>query len=194
MPRPSIATERQEEILQAFEVCALRKGLAATTLADVAEEAGLPRPLVRHFMGNRAELVAGLIDRMMLRASEAIEQAISASGDQPEDELLRVVLNTAFADPITNRLMIQLWQQSWADDDLHRQLTAVYKNCIEQIGERLSSGATPFPYDAAYALAAMALGNAVFQQFDVRPSSPAALLRAGQAVVELPTNNASGER
>ena len=84
MPRPSIAAERREEILQAFETCALRKGLEATTLADVAEEAGLPRPLVRHFMGNRAEMVSGLIERMMQRASQAIEQALDASGTTRE--------------------------------------------------------------------------------------------------------------
>ena len=117
MPRPSIAAERQEEILQAFETCALRNGLEATTLEDVAEEAGLQRSLVRHFMGNRADMVSGLIERMMLRASDAIEQALTATGDRREEDLLRIVLNTAFFDPITNRLMIQLWQQSWTNSN-----------------------------------------------------------------------------
>jgi AcrR family transcriptional regulator len=194
MPRPSKAAERREEILQAFETCALRKGLEATTLADVAEEAGLPRPLVRHFMGNRADMVSGLIERMMLRASDAIEQAIAAAGDQQEEDLLHVVLHTAFVDPITNRLMIQLWQQSWTDESLRTQLEGVYRRCVEQIRDRLYPNATRSAFDSAYALAAMALGNAVFNQFNVRPSNEAALVRAGRVVAELPTTNAQSKR
>ncbi len=194
MPRPSIAAERREEILQAFETCALRKGLEATTLADVAEEAGLPRPLVRHFMGNRADMVSGLIERMMLRASDAIEQAITAAGDQREEDLLHVVLNTAFVDPITNRLMIQLWQQSWTDEGLRTQLEGVYRRCVEQIRDRLYPDATRSTFDSAYALTAMALGNAVFNQFNVRPSNEATLVQAGRVLAELPTTNAKRKR
>ena len=194
MPRPSIAAERRVEILQAFEACALRKGLEATTLADVAEEAGLPRPLVRHFMGNRADMVSGLIERMMLRASDAIEQALTSAGDQREEDLLQVVLNKAFVDPITNRLMIQLWQQSWTDEELRAQLEGVYRRCIEQIHDRLYQKAAQSTFDCAYALAAMALGNAVFNQFNVRPSSDAALVQAGRVVAELPTTNAKRRR
>ncbi len=194
MPRPSVAAERREEILQAFEACALRKGLEATTLADVAEEAGLPRPLVRHFMGNRADLVSGLIERMMQRAIAAIEQAIEATGGQAEKDLLHVVLNTTFADPVTNRLMIQLWQQSWTDEDLHAQLEGVYRSCVEQIRDRLYPRATRASFDAAYALAAMALGHAVFNQFNLGPSSESALVQAGQAIAGLPTTSAKRKR
>ncbi len=194
MPRPSIAAERRVEILKAFEACALRKGLEATTLADVAEEARLPRPLVRHFMGNRADMVSGLIERMILRASDAIEQALNSAGGQREEDLLQVVLNKAFVDPITNRLMIQLWQQSWTDDELRAQLEAVYRRCVEQIHDRLYPIATQSTFDSAYALVAMALGNAVFNQFNVHPSSEAALVQAGQVVAEFPTTNAKRKR
>jgi len=40
MARPRIGEERREQILKAFETCVVRKGLAKTTLADVADEAG----------------------------------------------------------------------------------------------------------------------------------------------------------
>ena len=57
MARPERGEERREQILNAFEVCVGKKGLEGTTLSDVAREAGLPRPLLRHFMGNREEMV-----------------------------------------------------------------------------------------------------------------------------------------
>lgn len=186
MPRPSIATKRREEILQAFEACALRKGLAATTLADVAEEAGLPRPLVRHFMGNRADMVTGLIERMMQRTSGAIEKALAAAGEQRDEETLQIVLSRAFVDPISNRLMIQLWQQSWQDKKLQTQLEDVYRRCVEQIHDRLYPNPTEATYELAYALAAMALGNAVFNQFNVGPGSDSAFTQIGKALTELP--------
>jgi len=188
MPRPSIAVERREEILAAFEVCALRKGLAATTLADVAQEAGLPRPLVRHFIGNRADMVTGLIERMMQRASGAIDSALKAAGEQRDEELLQIVLSKTFVDPITNRLMIQLWQQAWQDRKLQLQLEDVYRRCVEQIHDRVFSTPSQSSYELAYALAAMALGNAVFKQFNVGPGSDAAFVAVGKALTELPVN------
>ena len=189
MPRPSIAAERREEILAAFEACALRKGLAATTLADVAAEAGLPRPLVRHFMGNRADMVTGLIERMMQRASSAIETALEAAGERRDEELLQIVLSKAFVDPITNRLMIQLWQQSWQDRKLQTQLEDVYRRCVEQIHDRLFPDPTEATYEQAYALAAMALGNAVFNQFNVGPGSDSAFIAVGKALTQLRPND-----
>ncbi|MEM9621694.1 MAG: helix-turn-helix domain-containing protein, partial [Pseudomonadota bacterium] len=176
MPRPSVATERRAEILEAFEACALRKGLQATTLADVAEEAGLPRPLVRHFMGNRDDMVAGLIERMMERAIDDIEQALAAAEPASANSQLQIILSRTFMDPVTNRLMVQLWQQSWQDKKLHARLEDVYRRCVEQIHDRLFPEPTPTSYDLAYAVSALALGNAVFDQFNVRPVAEDALL------------------
>ncbi len=186
--RPSIAAERREEILRAFETCALRQGLAATTLADVAEEAGLPRPLVRHFMGNRADMVDGLIDRMMQRAQASIGQALAAAGDRHEHDRLQIILSQAFADPMTNRLMIQLWQQSWQDAALQTQLEDVYRRCVDQIHDHLFRSASTGSYEKAYALAAMALGNAVLAQFNVGPGSSTAFAQLGRAIARTPTS------
>lgn len=60
MPRPSQKTERLNEILQAFQRCILRHGLAGSSLELVAKEAGLQRSLIRHFAGNRDELIRSL--------------------------------------------------------------------------------------------------------------------------------------
>lgn len=114
-----IANERREEIFDAFEVCALEKGLDATTLTDVAEQAGLPRSLVRHFMGNRADMVTGLIDRMTDRAIAGIHQALYAVDASDEYECLKIVLTQSFIDPVTNRLMIQLAGR-WRSWGIHR--------------------------------------------------------------------------
>ena len=184
MARPSIANERREEILEAFEVCALEKGLEATTLTDVAEQSGLPRSLVRHFMGNRADMVTGLIDRMMSRAITGIQQAFDAPDQTNEHESLKIVLTQSFMDPVTNRLMIQLWQQSWHDEQLYNQLRDVYERCVEQIHNRVFPLPTANSKDLAHALTSMALGNADLSQFAVHPVNDESLVTAGKAITK----------
>ena len=73
MARPSKSIERRGEILAAFERCVIERGFERTTLANVAEEAGLPRSLVRHFIGNRDEMTKALIDRLLERAQGQID-------------------------------------------------------------------------------------------------------------------------
>ncbi len=50
--RPSRTEERRLEILEAFGRCVARSGLEATTLEDVAREAGLQRAMIRHHVGD----------------------------------------------------------------------------------------------------------------------------------------------
>ncbi len=65
MARPSKKEERTEEILQAFRRCIAIYGLEGSTLERIAEEAGLKRSLVRHFVGNREDLVEKLAERVI---------------------------------------------------------------------------------------------------------------------------------
>ena len=60
MGRPSLKEQRSEEILAAFARCVARFGLDGATLEHVAEEAGVSRPALRHFVGNREDLIDAL--------------------------------------------------------------------------------------------------------------------------------------
>ncbi|MEM8687343.1 MAG: TetR/AcrR family transcriptional regulator [Pseudomonadota bacterium] len=60
MPRPSLKDQRSKEIRAAFARCVARFGLDGATLEHVAEEAGVSRPSVRHFVGNREDLIDAL--------------------------------------------------------------------------------------------------------------------------------------
>ncbi|MEM7428207.1 MAG: TetR/AcrR family transcriptional regulator [Pseudomonadota bacterium] len=64
MARPSLKDQRAEEILTAFARCVARFGLDGATLERISEEAGVARPAVRHFVGNREELVQALISHV----------------------------------------------------------------------------------------------------------------------------------
>ena len=54
--RPSNRDDRYEQIMQALIRCVARYGVEGASLAQIAEEAGLKRPLVRHHLGNREDM------------------------------------------------------------------------------------------------------------------------------------------
>ena len=64
MARPDLSAERSEQILDAFSRCVARSGLDAVSLEEVAGEAGVRRSIIRHYIGNRDDLVAAFLDRL----------------------------------------------------------------------------------------------------------------------------------
>jgi AcrR family transcriptional regulator len=60
MGRPSLAAERRPQLLQAYAECLVRYGVEGTTLDRVAKQAGVTRGLVRHYLGNREQVIRAL--------------------------------------------------------------------------------------------------------------------------------------
>lgn len=63
MARPSMAGQRKEEILDALEQCILEKGIQATSLENIADTAKMKRTILRHYIGNRDDIICALSDR-----------------------------------------------------------------------------------------------------------------------------------
>lgn len=78
MARPKLKDTRRAQILDAFEVCVARYGVEGATLAKTAEQAGLARPLVRHNVGNREELISALVDRFLERSQNKMQTFVDA--------------------------------------------------------------------------------------------------------------------
>ena len=78
MGRPSVKEERREQILMAYETCVARFGVEGASLEKVAEEAGLARPLIRHNIGNREDLLAALVERFLDRSDRSVRVMIDA--------------------------------------------------------------------------------------------------------------------
>ena len=78
MPRRSLKEERRSQILDAFEICVARYGVEGATLERVAEEAGLARPLIRHNVGNREDLLDALLERYLESSEHSMRQLLAA--------------------------------------------------------------------------------------------------------------------
>lgn len=70
MGRPSLASQRSEEILAAYTRCVGRYGLDGATLERVAQESGFSRGHIRHYLGNREELREKFLSRLIGRYTE----------------------------------------------------------------------------------------------------------------------------
>ena len=98
MPRKSLAKERRAELLDAFERCIVKYGLEGTSLEQIAEEAGMTRSIIRHYIGNRDDIVNALIERVIVQQVAHLEAEYA--GLSPEASIEKT-LDTMFA-PKTN--------------------------------------------------------------------------------------------
>lgn len=165
MPRPNVSEERREAILQAFEACVVRKGIASTTLTDIAQEAGQARSLVRYFIGNRDDMVSCLIERLLARGETQLNALKNRKAPVAAADLVDLLLDEVFADATTNIVIIELWQMSLHDEALRARLTSIYHRLISEVSSQIAGGHAPSsPTDAAFAAVSMAMGAAFFKQ------------------------------
>ena len=98
MGRKSLATERREEILDAFERCVVKYGLEGSSLEQIADEAGMKRSIIRHYIGNRDELVDQLVERAVGNYRAQVMQTFA---QVTEAEMVAKVLDELFTPPPT---------------------------------------------------------------------------------------------
>jgi AcrR family transcriptional regulator len=65
MGRKDLTAERQTLILDAMERCIAKYGLQGTTLENIANEAGINRGLIHHYIGNRDEVIRMMAERLL---------------------------------------------------------------------------------------------------------------------------------
>ena len=70
MPRPSLKAQRREQIINAAMNCVAKYGVSGLTLEKVAESANIARPLIRHNVGNREELIEAVTQHFIDLSSQ----------------------------------------------------------------------------------------------------------------------------
>lgn len=86
--------QRREQILAAATEAFARSGFAATSLQDVAAEAGITRAVLYRHFESKTELYQAVLDRMCARLDAHIEQPDEGFRDDSIDGLLAVALES----------------------------------------------------------------------------------------------------
>ena len=103
--------DRREAIVDAALAVARRKGLAATTVRDVAAEMGSSSGLIHHYFDSMDEVLAAAFEKVARRELEETEAVLAEAGDP------RAVV-AGFLDsyaPVGEDWSFQLWLDAWAE-------------------------------------------------------------------------------
>jgi AcrR family transcriptional regulator len=97
MPR----AERREQILEAATRAFARAGFAATSLDDIAAEAGVSHVILYRHFASKSDLYRAVLNRGSARLADAV------GSDHYDEAIIAVLLGAAAADPDAFRLLFR---------------------------------------------------------------------------------------
>ncbi|MCE8544266.1 TetR/AcrR family transcriptional regulator [Ruegeria pomeroyi] len=177
MARPKMEEERKAQILDALETMVLRDGLAQLTLAKVAQEAKLPRSLLRYFAGNKTDLILLLFERMIERGEAKIEGLTTSQQDELSvEQVLDLVLDELLGDENLSVMVDELWPYAALDRRIQERLRGLYQRLCQELVDRMSSELIGADDDdrfrRAYGIVAMGFGATFFSDISFVPRDP----------------------
>ncbi|GIH81107.1 TetR/AcrR family transcriptional regulator [Planobispora longispora] len=189
MGRPSLAEERREQILRAAAQSVARYGLAGSTQERIAAAAGMSRSHIRHYVGNRDELIDALWDHVITPYFEATHAALT--GLAP-DAQLRALVDFLFGPQMARNeddLVIEaLISGAMHDVRLRGRIYDSYSRLEREIAKTIRE-AVPGCESAeslqlAYALICMAFGHSTLAPLPFPASRPAGLKVLAMQMIE----------
>ena len=184
-----MATERTEQIMQATGRCLRKYGLAGTTLERVSEESGLSRSHVRHYVGNRDDLLRGFAPWLYTGYESEFIGAVQKA-DAPAK--LPIVLGYLFGSgflPISDddTVIRELITAGITDERIRSIMQEQYLRAVEAIEEALAAEYPEAPAakrrTAAYGLWCLALGNSTMAELQLPVASGGLVRTAAEALL-----------
>lgn len=108
MPRPSLKEVRSEQILVAYAKCIYQFGFEGATQEKIAKEAGVKRSIIRHYLGNREDMIDALIDYAEKKFDEEVGELMQSLPDQKRiDALIDILFDPRYASDENSAVMLQ---------------------------------------------------------------------------------------
>jgi AcrR family transcriptional regulator len=176
-------------LLQAAHRVLERDGYDALTLRRIAVEAGETKSLIIYHFGNKAGLLATLVDSLWHDADVALAAEVERVGPDPlaRFRALADLHQRNAMDPSLNRTFCELLPHLLLDDEARDRLAATYRS-YRRIGELCVRGAVPADADAlslATLLLAASEGLALQRVIDPERARTAEAFAALQRVAAL---------
>jgi AcrR family transcriptional regulator len=154
MPRPSLADVRRPQILEAYARCLIRYGPGGTTLDRIAEEAGVTRALVRHYLGNRKDVDGALVAHLRGRYVEWLDElgrglppaerlprildAMFAPTSEEPSQLVDALLGISTEDPVLQGLLREMYLE--LEHLLHAEIASARPAAPPEAQRRVAYG------------------------------------------------------
>ncbi|MBB2944330.1 AcrR family transcriptional regulator [Actinoplanes lutulentus] len=190
MGRPSMAAERIEQIMQATGHCLRKNGLAGTTLERVSEESGLSRSHVRHYVGNRDDLLRKFAGWLYTGYQAEFIDRVAAA---PQREKLAMTMDYLFSTgflPISDddTVIRELITAGVADESIRATLQGHYTRAIQTVEDAIAAEHPGAPAGArrsvAYGLWCLAMGNSMMAELQLPVASGGLVRTAAEGMLE----------
>lgn len=137
--RKNLSEERRTMILDAFEVCIARYGLEGTALDQVAKEVGFRRGLVRHYLGNREDMIQALAERAVARYTAQVDEMLAYLPIEDTGEALLELLfpPQSEANDVDLLVMENLIAAGRKDPKIQNLMTTWITSFVDKLGARL---------------------------------------------------------
>ena len=163
MGRKSRAELRREEILAAFERCIGQYGIDVP-LERIADEAGVQRSLIRHYLGNRDEVV----DQVIARIAEAYPRRVADLLIPARARGVAGVLDVFFAGEVSTtdwdnviHAVVNTAQGRYplAKERVAQMIVAIVEHIAAALVQLFPQATPAASYEAAYGLLCLAQAN-----------------------------------
>lgn len=128
-PRPRVAPQRRQQIVDALFRCMARRGYGRVTITDIAAEADVARGAINFFFRSKVEILHALLDRSIAEYQAALRPILQ--GPAPPDKQLRAVLGTLLAPGPALRQMTVVFLNYYALGPGNREVMAALRRFFQ---------------------------------------------------------------
>ena len=112
MPKIGMKPIRRAQLIEATFECIYRHGFAGTTIARVAEQAGLSTGIISHYFGNKDGLLEATM-RGLLRQLDIIARTHNKDSKDPKERIIAII-GSNFAEQQVTPEATTVWLAFWA--------------------------------------------------------------------------------
>jgi AcrR family transcriptional regulator len=142
LTREDRKSQTRDRILEAARDLFLRQGFHATSLEQIAAEAGFTKGAVFSNFEGKADLFLALIDERTSERIGAMDNALARRSRTMEEEArsaARAYMRTAHRPPEWSVLLTEFWAHACRDPNLRRQLAARHERVLTAIAESIEA-------------------------------------------------------
>ena len=140
MARKSVKVQRSKEIIDAFERCISKWGLDGASLERIATESAIKRPALRHFIGNRDELIIALVKSMIAEykfAQSSMTKILRKANRGPDELISMLLLQSDLTSASRILVLMNLYAAAPRYPKVQKELRDWYKNYVNWTADRL---------------------------------------------------------
>ena len=164
MGRKSLKTERVNEFLDVCVRCLTDKVLQSTTYENIAQEAGIARRMIRHYIGNREDVIDAAVERIIENFTQSIFETIDRfEHNERFNAAIDYIFSETFNALPATKLVASLLAVSLYDDQVCKAVKTLYDSfhlgLDQKLKENMPNVADAQRLQAAYSIMCLSFGG-----------------------------------